>query len=63
VERKQVRTATSYRVPAQVYLDPDHWARFDAVARAQNRSRSAQIRELIRREVEAFEASLLEKAA
>jgi predicted transcriptional regulator len=49
-------------VPAQVYLDPDQWARFDAVARSQNRSRSAQLRELIQREVEAFEASLGEAA-
>jgi predicted transcriptional regulator len=62
VEPKQLRNATSDRVPAQVYLDPDQWARFDAVARSQNRSRSAQLRELIQREVEAFEASLGEAA-
>jgi predicted transcriptional regulator len=56
VESKQAGTETSVRVPAQVYLDPGQWARFNAVARAQNRSRSAHIRELIRREITAFEA-------
>jgi predicted transcriptional regulator len=62
VTLNQDRTGESGRVPAQILIDADHWARFDAVARAQNRSRSAQIRELVRREVEAFEASL-EQAA
>jgi hypothetical protein len=59
----QPRPDESVRVPAQFLVDADQWARFDAVARAQNRSRSAQVRELIRREVEAFDASDVDRAA
>lgn len=45
----------SGRVPAQIYVDPKDWLEFDVISRAQNRSRSAQIRELIRREIETFD--------
>jgi metal-responsive CopG/Arc/MetJ family transcriptional regulator len=38
-----------------VYVDADQWERFDPVAKAQNRSRSAQVRELIRREIDEHE--------
>lgn len=38
--------------PAQIYVDPQDWERFRVVAEAQSRSRSAQIRHLIRREIE-----------
>jgi uncharacterized protein HemY len=62
VTLNQDRTGETVRVPAQILIDAGDWAAFDAVARAQNRSRSAQIREMVRREVEAFEASL-EQAA
>lgn len=41
--------------PVQIYMDRDHWERFAAVARAENRSRSAQVRELIARSLEQFE--------
>ena len=60
MNRKQPEAPVGHseRTPVQVYVDPDHWARFDAVARAQNRSRSAQIRELIQRSVEEFEGQL-----
>ena len=39
------------RVPAQVYVDADQWEKFATVSREQNRSRSAQVRELIRRDI------------
>lgn len=52
----QPRPSESPQVPAQIYLDADQWERFEAVARAQNRSRSGQVREMIRREIEAFES-------
>jgi metal-responsive CopG/Arc/MetJ family transcriptional regulator len=59
VPRKQVAAPPSpEKVPAQVYIDADQWARFDIVARKQNRSRSAQIRELIRRDIEAHDREL-----
>lgn len=65
VERKQGISPetgqTSERVPAQVYVDADQWEKFATVARAQNRSRSAQVRELIRREIDAHPE--LEQAA
>jgi hypothetical protein len=54
VNRKQADVAVSghsSRVPIQVYVDPTDWERFAAVAQAQNRSRSAQIRELIQRDI------------
>lgn len=61
--RNQDRSPTSVRVPAQVYLDAEQWARFEVVAQAQNRSRSAQLRELIKRDIEAYDADALERAA
>jgi predicted DNA-binding protein len=60
VERKQVELSVpghSSRVPIQVYVDPTQWERFNAVSRAQNRSRSAQIRELIQRDIQQYEAA------
>jgi predicted DNA-binding protein len=36
-------------------MDRDQWERFAAVAQAENRSRSAQVRELIDRSLEQFE--------
>lgn len=55
VQRKQdigpATSQTSGRVPAQVYVDADQWERFATVAQAQNRSRSAQVRELISRDI------------
>lgn len=33
-------------------MDAEMWQRFDTVARAQNRTRSAQVRELIKRDIE-----------
>jgi hypothetical protein len=41
-----------------VYVDADQWERFAAVARAHDRSRSAQVRELIRRDTGAGGMSL-----
>lgn len=41
--------------PVQIYMDREQWERFAAVARAENRSRSAQVRELIARSLEQFE--------
>ena len=60
VPRKQVISqpsgpSTPPRIPAQVLVDVDQWEKFAAVAGAQNRSRSAQVRELIRRDIEAHE--------
>jgi predicted DNA-binding protein len=37
-------------------MDREQWERFAAVARSENRSRSAQVRELIDRSLEQFEA-------
>jgi hypothetical protein len=37
-------------------MDREQWDRFAAVAQAENRSRSAQVRELIDRSLEQFDA-------
>lgn len=57
IKRQDIVPATSHsdRVPIQVYLDPGQWEKFAEVARAHDRSRSAQVRELIRRANEAHE--------
>lgn len=46
----------SERRPTQVYVDPADWERLHVIARAQDRSRSALVRNLIRREIEAHDA-------
>jgi predicted DNA-binding protein len=46
---------TSNSFPVQIYMDRDRWERFAAVAQAENRTRSAQVRELIDRSLEQFE--------
>jgi hypothetical protein len=38
-----------------VYVDAEQWERFATVAQAQNRSRSAQVRELISRDIAAHD--------
>lgn len=53
----QASSQTSQPVRTSIDVDREKWARFEVLARANNRSRGAQIRELIDRSLEEFETA------
>lgn len=59
--RNQERSAASVpgpvaRVPVQIYMDPEDWAKLSELARMDDRSRSWLVRDLIHRALADFEA-------
>jgi hypothetical protein len=62
VGAKQPYRVTHNKVLAQFHIDPEDWSKFADVSSSQNRSRSAQLRELVKRDIEEHDERLKEAA-